>query len=223
MSPSLSIIIPVLNEGARIESALHRLVRLRTAGVEIVVADGGSNDQTVALASAADHVIRAPGGRAAQMNAGAEIATGRILLFLHADTALPECAVPAMLAATNTRMWGRFDVSIDGHSPVLRVVAQMMNWRSRWSGIATGDQAMFVRRDTFMKVGGFPQQPLMEDIELSRRLRRLGRPACLRDRVVTSGRRWERNGVWRTIALMWMLRLRYWLGASPEDLVKAYR
>ena len=221
--PDLSIIIPVLNEGTYLESALHHLSHLRKVGVELVVADGGSTDGTLSCATAVDHFVHAPKGRAAQMNAGAAIATGRILLFLHADTTLPESAARAVLDATTECAWGRFDVAIDGRSPMLRVVGQMMNWRSRWSGIATGDQAIFVRREVFERVGGFPLQALMEDVELSRRLRRIGRPACLRDRVVTSGRRWERNGVWRTIGLMWTLRLRYWLGASPEELAKAYR
>ncbi|HEY0859207.1 MAG TPA: TIGR04283 family arsenosugar biosynthesis glycosyltransferase, partial [Albitalea sp.] len=169
-------------------------------------------------------LLRAPRGRARQMNAGAAQARGEVLLFLHADTALPEGALAAIGEAIDGgALWGRFDVSIAGASAMFPLIAALMNRRSRWSGIATGDQAMFVRRDTFERVGGFPDQPLMEDIELSLRLRRLARPACLRPPVTTSGRRWERFGVWRTIWLMWRLRLLYWLGTPAERLAKAYR
>ena len=219
----LSIIVPVWNEAARIEAALAALDDARGANVEVIVVDGGSSDRTVALASRADRVLTSPRGRAPQMNAGAETARGDTLLFLHVDSALPPHAVTRVLDATAARAWGRFDVAIDGRAFLLRFVATMMNARSRWSGIATGDQAIFVRRAVFEQVGGFPAQALMEDIELSKRLRAVERPVCLRERVVTSGRRWERDGVLRTIALMWTLRLRYWLGASPDDLAKAYR
>lgn len=223
MSVALSIVVPVLNEADRIEAALARLGSWRDQGVEVIVVDGGSSDGTPILARCADRVLSAAPGRASQMNAGAALAVGEVLLFLHADSTLPDHAVERVLRATATRAWGRFDVTIDGRSRLLRTVGTMMNARSRWSGIATGDQAIFVRRAVFERVGGFPAQALMEDIELSRRLRAIDRPACLRERVVTSGRRWERDGVLRTIALMWTLRLRYWLGASPDALAKAYR
>ena len=219
----LSIVVPVWNEAARIEAALAALKRARAASVEVIVVDGGSTDRTAELAASADRVLTAPRGRAAQMNAGAAVARGDTLLFLHVDSALPPQAVPRVLAATTTHAWGRFDVTIDGGAALLRLVSTAMNARSRWSGIATGDQAIFVRRAVFEQVGGFPAQALMEDIELSKRLCAVERPVCLRERVVTSGRRWERDGVLRTIALMWTLRLRYWLGASPDDLAKAYR
>ncbi|HSQ72224.1 MAG TPA: TIGR04283 family arsenosugar biosynthesis glycosyltransferase, partial [Rubrivivax sp.] len=165
-----------------------------------------------------------PRGRAVQMNAGTARASAALLLFLHADTQLPPGAdLRVRQAVARGAAWGRFDVRIDGRPRMLRVVAALMNWRSRWTGIATGDQAIFVTRTAFERVGGFPVQPLMEDIELSRRLKRLGRPACLRDRVRTSGRRWEQRGVWRTIVLMWWLRWRYWRGESAQSLAEAYR
>ncbi len=159
------------------------------------------------------------------MNAGAAAAHADLLLFLHADTRLPSDALALVLAALAAphRDWGRFDVRIVGRHPMLALVAAGMNLRSRLSGIATGDQAIFVRRAAFDAVGGFPAQPLMEDVELSRRLKRRARPVCLRARVETSGRRWEKFGIWRTIGLMWRLRLFYWLGVSPERLEKAYR
>jgi rSAM/selenodomain-associated transferase 2 len=220
----LSIIIPVLDEAAMIVPALQRLKPLRHRGCEVIVVDGGSRDETAALAGLlADRVERAPRGRASQMNAGAAMARGDALLFLHADTVLPDAADAAIEAAlADGTQWGRFDVRIDGSSPMLSVVAWSMNLRSRLTGIATGDQAMFVRREAFRAAGGFPDIPLMEDVALSRLLRRIGRPACLRARVVTSGRRWERHGVLRTILLMWRLRLAYFFGADPADLARRY-
>ena len=223
MSIDLSIIVPVLDEAAHIERALEALVPVRVSNVEVIVVDGGSRDGTPALAARADRVVLTTRGRALQMNAGAAVARGATLMFLHVDCTLPSQGVARVIAATSDHAWGRFDITLAGRPSMLRVVAAMMNARSRWSGIATGDQAIFVRRGVFDAVGGFPSQPLMEDIELSKRLRRVGRPACLRERVIASGRRWERDGVWRTIALMWTLRLRYWLGASPDDLARAYR
>ena len=221
----LSIILPVLNEAQGIASALQALAPLRARGVQVIVVDGGSEDDTVQQARPwADQVLAGPKGRARQMNAGAARATGSSLLFLHADTRLPGHADGQVLSAIDAgALWGRFDVCIDGPSPMLRVVATLMNLRSRYTGIATGDQAIFVRADTFARVGGFPDQPLMEDIEISKQLKRLAPPACLRSRVMTSGRRWETYGVWRTIVLMWRLRWRYWRGESPEQLKNAYR
>lgn len=221
----LSIVVPVLNEAPHIEHALAALGPLRARGAEVIVADGGSSDATAVLAAPwADRVVTAPRGRARQMNAGAALASGDVLLFLHADTLLPGNADALVLrSVAGGAAWGRFDVRIAGRPWMLRVVAACMNVRSRWSGIATGDQGIFVRRDVFEHIGGFPDQPLMEDIELSRRLRALGRPQCLRAPVTTSGRRWETRGVWRTILLMWRLRWRYWRGASPQALAEAYR
>ena len=224
MQPRLSIVMPVLDEAATIVAALQTLAPLRAQGVEVIVVDGHSADGTAAAAAGlADRVLLAPRGRARQMNAGAAQARAEYLLFLHADTTLPASAVPAIEAALRDAAWGRFDVEIAGRAGLLELVAAMMNWRSRASGIATGDQAMFMTRAEFIVVGGFPEQPLMEDIEMSRRLRARSRPACLAERVVTSGRRWERHGVWRTIALMWRLRLLYWLGVAPERLARSYR
>jgi rSAM/selenodomain-associated transferase 2 len=217
--------MPVLNEADAIVRTLGSLSAFRQRGVELVVVDGGSLDDTVRLAHEQGCVVvSAERGRARQMNAGAAQARGAVLLFLHADTELPYNADAQVLAAIGAgARWGRFDVRISGKAAMLPVVAALMNLRSRSSGIATGDQAIFVRRDAFEIVGGFPDQPLMEDIELSARLRRLYRPACLRAKVVTSGRRWETRGVWRTIFLMWRLRWRYWRGESAERLAQAYR
>jgi len=224
-NPKLSIVMPALNEAAGIVELLGALQPLRERGHELIVVDGGSTDATAALAAPhADAVLCAPRGRASQMNAGAAAARHALLLFLHADTRLPlQADTLVQEALAGARMWGRFDVHIEGSPFMLRVVAALMNLRSRWSGIATGDQAMFVTREAFERVGGFPLQPLMEDIELSRRLKRLGPPACLRAKVRTSGRRWERHGFWRTVFLMWRLRWRYWRGEPAARLAEAYR
>jgi rSAM/selenodomain-associated transferase 2 len=220
-----SIVMPTLNEAEGIVAALERLDDWRRAGNEVIVADGGSVDGTAALAVPyCDDVLRCPSGRARQMNTGAAAARGDVLVFLHADTELPAHALDAIRSALapGWRAWGRFDVRIRGAGLLFPVIAFFMNIRSRLSGIATGDQAIFVRREAFERLGGYAEIPLMEDIELSRRLCRLSRPACLRERVTTSGRRWERHGLWRTIVLMWELRLRYWLGADPVVLARRY-
>jgi rSAM/selenodomain-associated transferase 2 len=221
----LSIVMPVLDEAAQIQHTLQALAPLRAQGAELIVADGGSRDDTVVRCTGlADHVMQTGRGRARQMNAGALRAGGSVLLFLHADTLLPAGASGAIEQALGgAHDWGRFDVRIDGSSRWFPLIAALMNLRSRWSGIATGDQGIFVRRDLFMRVGMYPDQPLMEDIELSKRLRRHGRPACLRERVRTSGRRWQRYGVWRTVLLMWRLRLLYRLGTPADELARWYR
>jgi rSAM/selenodomain-associated transferase 2 len=221
----LSIIMPVLNEGEGIAAALDALAVLRALGTEVMVVDGGSRDATIQRARLrADRVIAAPRGRGLQMNAGADKATGDVLLFLHADTRLPADADHVVLNGLERsgRVWGHFDAEIEGRSPLLIVIAWLMNLRSRLTGIATGDQAMFVRRDAFQAAGGFAAIPLMEDIELCKRLRRVSRPLCLRERVVTSGRRWEKDGILNTIVLMWRLRLAYFLGADPKALAQRY-
>jgi rSAM/selenodomain-associated transferase 2 len=223
--PRLAIVVPALNEAAAIERTLAALAPLRARGAAVIVVDGGSGDGTAALAAPhADAVIRSAPGRALQMNAGAAAARAERLLFLHADTVLPPHA-DALIADALARgaRWGRFDVRIDGRAVLLCVVSALMNARSRLTGIATGDQAIFVERALFEQVGGFAEQPLMEDIELSRRLRAIARPACLRPPVVTSGRRWETRGVWRTVVLMWRLRWRYWRGESADVLARVYR
>jgi rSAM/selenodomain-associated transferase 2 len=220
----LSIVVPVLDEAAGIAAALAPLQRLRQAGVEVLVVDGGSRDATLEVAAPlADLVLVAPRGRGSQMNAGAARARAAALLFLHADTHLPAGAVDTVTAAIAAgACWGRFDVAIEGRLAGLGMVATMMNLRSRLTGIATGDQAIFVTRAAFEQVGGFPDLPLMEDIALSTRLKRIARPACLRQRVVTSGRRWEKHGLWRTILAMWRLRLRFFFGADPQALAREY-
>ena len=217
----LSVVVPALNEARGIRAALEALAPLRARGHEVIVVDGGSGDRTAELAEGlCDRVLSAPRGRALQMNAGAREAGGEVLVFLHADTVLPPDAPAAILRSTANHLWGRFDVEIEGRHPLLRLIAWSMNLRSRLTGIATGDQAIFVRRDAF---GGFPEIALMEDIAFSRAMKREGRPACLAGRVTTSGRRWESRGVLRTVLLMWRLRLAYALGADPARLAEKYR
>ncbi|MBI4192579.1 MAG: TIGR04283 family arsenosugar biosynthesis glycosyltransferase [Betaproteobacteria bacterium] len=225
VAPRLSIIVPCINEEAIIVAALEHLQPLRQHGAEVIVVDGGSSDGSAALAGLlADRTLTAPRGRASQMNAGAAVARGDVLFFLHADCVLPPDAdrlVIDGLAASGKR-WGRFDVRLAGAHPLLRVIAFMMNWRSRLTGIATGDQAIFVTREAFAAVGRFPAIPLMEDIALSKRLKALGAPLCLRAIVAASGRRWERHGVVRMMVLMWRLRVAYFLGADPAELALRY-
>ena len=221
----LSIIVPVLDEEAGIAATLQALSALRARGAEVIVADGASRDRTVALARPlCDRLIVAARGRATQMNAGASAARGEILLFLHADTRLPEDADRLIMDGLKRsgRTWGRFDVSIEGHHPLFPVIAAMMNLRSRLTGIATGDQAIFVATAAFAAIGGYPDLPLMEDIVLSRRLKRLGQPFCVSARALTSGRRWEQYGVMRTILTMWRLRLAFFFGAAPAKLAARY-
>jgi rSAM/selenodomain-associated transferase 2 len=216
----LSVVVPALNEASGIRPALEALAPLRASGHEVIVVDGGSSDGTPELARGlCDRVLSAPRGRALQMNAGAAAATGDALVFLHADTRLPPGADELIFQSLRLSPWGRFDVEIDARHPLLRVVACTMNLRSRLTGIATGDQAIFVRRGAFP---GFPEIPLMEDVAFCKAMKRFGPPACRRERVVTSGRRWESRGVLRTMILMWGLRLMYFLGARPERLARIY-
>ena len=220
---TLSIIVPVLNEAAGIVASLTALQPCRARGVEVIVADGGSGDQTIALARPlCDRLVMSPRGRALQMNAGADAASGGVLLFLHADTLLPGNADRLVLDGLRQmgRVWGRFDVQFDDGA--LPLVSNAMNMRSRLTGIATGDQAMFVTRNAFEKAGRFPPIALMEDIALSAKLKRIGAPLCLTARVTTSGKRWRDNGAVRTVLLMWSLRLRYYFGADPDRLARAY-
>ncbi|MGD8788419.1 MAG: TIGR04283 family arsenosugar biosynthesis glycosyltransferase [Burkholderiales bacterium] len=221
----LSIIVPALNEAGSIVSFLQSVREACNQPAEIIVADGGSDDATAALASTfCDRVVTSARGRAIQMNAGANVATGTILCFVHADSSLPPHADKHIrdALASGASKWGRFDVRLSGNAPALRIVERMMNWRSRLSGIATGDQAMFMTRTVFDKVGGYPDIALMEDVAMSRLLIAYSRPACLRQRLVTSSRRWEQQGILRTILLMWKLRLLYFLGADPARLAQSY-
>ena len=222
----ISVIVPALNEAAAIADMLVPLQRARAAGHEVIVVDGGSTDTTIEHAQPlADRVITSPAGRARQMNAGAAVASGDILWFLHADTLAPGDATDALCAALadGKRCWGRFDVRLSGSRWPFRIIERAMNLRSCLTQIATGDQGIFVTRVAFDAIGGFADIPLMEDIALSKRLRRRSAPACLTARLVTSSRRWEQNGILRTVLLMWRLRLAYFLGANPATLAARYR
>jgi rSAM/selenodomain-associated transferase 2 len=224
MTSPLSIIIPVLNEAQTLPVLLADLQPLRKRGVEIIVVDGGSSDATAELAQdGADRLLESAAGRARQMNAGAAVARGAVLLFLHADTRLPgnvEAWIDAAMAQEH--VWGRFDVRLSGQHWLLRIIEKMMNWRSCLSGMATGDQAIFVRREVFEQLDGYADIPLMEDLDLSRRLKKIARPACIDTPVITSSRRWEQNGILRTVLLMWSLRLAWFLGVSPQLLRRIY-
>jgi rSAM/selenodomain-associated transferase 2 len=229
----VSIIIPVLNEGETLSAALSDLaLNVQNESAEILIVDGGSSDNTIEIARRcatkfpenALRIIGAGRGRASQQNSGAGLASGEVLMFLHADTRLPHDGIRRAIDAFegNESEWGRFDVRFDEEDVRMRVIAQMMNWRSRVTGVATGDQCIFVRRSAFFAAGGFPDQPLMEDIDLSTRLKQISKPICLRDRVTTSARRWRKHGVVRTVLLMWWIRFAHWLGVSPSTLARWY-
>ena len=220
MAARLAVIMPTLDEADGIRASLEALAPLRARGHEVIVVDGGSSDATLERARPlADQVLISAKGRATQMNVGARAARAEALVFLHADTRLPALADALIINALKVYAWGRFDVRIEGSHPLLGLVGRAMNLRSRLTGIATGDQAIFVRREVFV---GFPEIALMEDIGFSRAMKRVGAPACLRERVTTSGRRWEARGVVRTILLMWRLRLLYALGVEPQRLARDY-
>ncbi|MDZ4729532.1 MAG: TIGR04283 family arsenosugar biosynthesis glycosyltransferase [Xanthomonadales bacterium] len=222
---NIAIIVPMLNEQAHLAGLLEHLRSLKRQGAEVLLVDGGSQDGSAALAQCAGFtVLSAARGRASQMNTGARATTAEVLLFLHADTCLPANALARIQSSlAGGPAWGHFKVRIKGRSRMLPVVAALMNWRSRLTGIVTGDQAIFILRAAFEAVGGFPEQPLMEDIELSRRLRGFGRPVCIASHAMTSGRRWDTGGVWHTIGLMWWLRLAYWWGTPADQLAQRYR
>lgn len=215
-----SIIIPTLNEQKTIVSCLLALQPLR-GNCEIIVVDA-SEEQSAIPAALADKVIGSEKGRARQMNLGASHASGEILIFLHADTFLPEHALQLIEQCLGNRQWGRFDIRLSGGHFMLKVIAWMMNLRSRLTGIATGDQVIFVTKAAFAAVGHYPGIALMEDIALSKALKKISPPVCLNAKVTSSGRRWERYGLYRTILLMWSLRLRYFFGADPQLLAALY-
>jgi rSAM/selenodomain-associated transferase 2 len=221
----ISIIIPVLNEQSALIEHLPVLQDYRHAGHEVIVVDGGSTDASVSIASAlADQVLKSSPGRSVQMNAGAARAAGTILLFLHIDTLLPAHADRILTnhLSNSDRVWGRFDLKLTGSSSAFRVIEWMINLRSRYTGMATGDQAIFVLSSVFQQAGAYPEIPLMEDVALSRKLRKFSRPVCLRQRVITSSRRWEQHGIVRTTGLMWILRLGFFFGVSPTSLHRKY-
>ena len=224
MLMKVSIIIPVLNEAAQIADALSELQSCRDQGHEVIVVDGGSTDDTMSRAGAcADKLLQADTGRAMQMNRGVDEAEGDVLLFLHADTRLPETALTQIIEAVEDGYyWGRFNVRLSGEQFLFRIIEQMMNLRSCVTGVATGDQAIFVSRESIDIIGSYPQLPLMEDVVFSKRLRDLGWPACIRQRVLTSSRRWEHGGILRTVFLMWRLRLLFFFGVPAEKLAKQY-
>jgi rSAM/selenodomain-associated transferase 2 len=222
----ISIIVPMLNEAKILPNLLEHLLTFKRQGCEIILVDGGSTDGSLAMAHVIGfNVVHSNSGRAHQMNKGAALAAENLLLFLHADTRLPANAIELIENATldGQYEWGRFDVVIEGESALLKLVAWMMNWRSALTSIATGDQAIFIRRSTFLRIGGFPEQPLMEDIEFSKRLKRQFKPARVTVPVITSGRRWDERGAWKTIFLMWRLRWNYWRGVPAEKIAAAYR
>ena len=224
-SPSrISIVVPTLDEATSLAQTL--IAARDRGGEELIVADGDSRDATRDVAARlADTVVAAPRGRAAQMNAGAAVARGDVLLFLHADTQLPDGFADAVAQALNDPgvVGGYFAIALDAPGWRYRLTERLISGRSRLTGVATGDQAIFVRRAIFQALGGFAPLPLMEDIDLMRRLRHSGRVAALPERVVSSARRWERNGFWRTVLLMWTLRLAYYAGVSPDTLARWYR
>jgi len=224
-SRQLSVIIPTLNEAGCIQSTLQPLQPLRARGHEIILVDGGSNDATCDLGLPfVDQLLQSPSGRAEQMRTGASAAHGHILWFLHADSHIPPHAdVMIMEALDRTHTdWGRFDITFGDSHSLLKTVAWSMNLRSRLTGIATGDQGIFVRRSLYDRVGGLPPIPLMEDISFSRSLKRYSRPCRVTRTLGTSPRRWHTHGILRTIVTMWGLRLGYFAGISPERLAKYY-
>ena len=220
----LSVVIPVLNEAARLPVLLASLRERLDEDDEIIVVDGCSDDDSARVAAEyADLVLHSDRGRARQMNLGARRASGTWLWFLHADCGrILRGHIRALHALPADAAWGRFDVRLSGAHYLYPVIGHAMNLRSRWTGVATGDQGLFVRRELFEALGGFPDVPLMEDVALSKRLRARARPVCLRPRLETDSRRWRDKGVWSTTVLMWRLRLRYWLGEDPARLHRAY-
>jgi len=221
----ISIIIPTLNESESIEKTLNSLHTTLKEGNELIIVDGGSNDDTILKCkNYTDKVYTATKGRAIQMNVGADKSTNDILLFLHADTLMPQnfSAENLTALATITNEWGFFKVKFTSHHLLLRLVSTLMNTRSCLTRIATGDQAIFIKKELFKKIGGYKEIPLMEDIELSISLKKYSKPYCVKEFVMTSSRKWESNGIIKTIILMWKIRFLYFFGVSPQKLVNIY-
>ena len=231
----VSIVIPILNEADNLPHLFANINSLKPAPQQVILVDGGSNDDSISIMqsfieqSMLDNyhkivwrMTESKAGRARQMNAGAALATGDVLLFLHADTQLPNQAIAQVTIAVKTSEWGRFDVKLNSRQPMLWVVSQMINWRSRLTSIATGDQAIFINKDLFDKIGGYPNQASMEDVEICKQLKNIAKPARLRSKVITSARRWQQHGTWRTIILMWQLRFDYWRGVSAANIKARY-
>jgi len=225
MNVKLSVVIPTLNESDQIEQSLNNLQPLRHRGHEIIVVDGGSIDNTVSLASPlCDRIIQSERSRSIQMNTGAAIASGQCILFLHADTVLPE-DVPDLFSRMKCieNKWGRFDIKLSGRAWLFRIIEKCMNIRSRLTGIATGDQVIFVGKELFSKVNGFPEIALMEDIAISKLLMNFSKPVFITEKVVSSSRRWKENGIIKTIIKMWIIRLLYYFQYDTNRLAKFYR
>ena len=223
--PLLSLVVPVVNEAGNLPGLLDPLQPFRGSGLEVIVVDGGSDDQSTSCAAAlADQLLQSPPGRALQMNAGADAARGTVLWFVHADVRLSATTIEELLRlqADDSSGWGFFPVRLVGRHWLLPLIARSMNWRSALTSVATGDQGIFVERQLFREIGGYPPIPLMEDIALSKSLRRHRRPRRPQPKLAVSGRRWDRNGAWRTIFLMWLLRFFYVVGVSPQQLHRLY-
>lgn len=231
----VSIIIPILNEVDNLPLLFENLNFLSPLPQQVILVDGGSNDDSIVIVKETIKelkvsndsdinwlMVESAAGRAIQMNAGARLATSDVLLFLHADTQLPRQAISEVVNTMQTADWGRFDVRLDSRQPMLWIVSQFINGRSRLTSIATGDQAIFIKRALFEQVGGYPNQALMEDIELCKQLKNIDKPACIKAKVITSARRWQQHGTWRTIILMWQLRFDYWRGESAESIKARY-
>ena len=220
----ISIVIPVLNEDGSIKNLLQQLQSYRQQGHEIIVVDGGSIDDTISISeSLSDKVIPSSSGRALQMNNGAAQSRNDTLWFIHADTVLPDNALENVQQALTKSDWGRFNVKLSGSNILFRLIETMMNIRSCMTGVATGDQAMFVKRKLFESVRGYSNLPLMEDVDLSKKLKKFSRPNCLKETLTTSSCRWEKNGILSTVLLMWRLRFLYWLGVSADKLASQYK
>jgi len=220
----ISIIIPALNEEDSIKPLLQQLQKIREQGHEVIVVDGGSADKTVSLSELlADKVIASSAGRAIQMNKGASGSKNDILWFLHADSLIPEDAIKHIQQALNNKPWGRFNIHLSGKNIVFRIIGSMMNLRSCLTGMVTGDQGIFIDKLLFNKTGGFPNIPLMEDIAMSKNLNKISRPACVKVKLITSGRRWEKNGILSTVFLMWKLRFLFWIGVSADKIALQYK